>query len=74
MGKPASTTSTPISSSTVAMRSFSSRFIEQPGACSPSRKVVSKMMTRSPGRLSGPALVMVVVALAGIAVIPRCRC
>jgi hypothetical protein len=29
-----------------AMRSFSSRFIEQPGDCSPSRKVVSKMMTR----------------------------
>jgi hypothetical protein len=71
-GKPAATTS-PISSSTMAMRSFSSRFIEQPGACSPSRKVVSKMITRSPGRSPGVALVMA-VALAGIGVIPRCRC
>src|SRR3954468_18209436 len=29
------------------MRSFSSRFIEQPGACSPSRHVVSKIAIRS---------------------------
>ena len=46
IGKPASMTSTPISSSTWATEIFSSRFIEQPGDCSPSRKVVSKMMTR----------------------------
>ena len=45
MGKPASMTSTPMSSSTLAMRSFSSRFMDAPGDCSPSRKVVSKMMT-----------------------------
>jgi hypothetical protein len=29
------------------MRSFSSRVIEAPGDCSPSRKVVSKMMSLS---------------------------
>ena len=46
IGKPASITSTPISSSRVAICSFSSRFIEAPGDCSPSRRVVSKMMTR----------------------------
>src|SRR3546814_6359445 len=34
-------------SSTEAIFSFSSRFIEAPGDCSPSRRVVSKMMTRS---------------------------
>ena len=28
------------------MRSFSSKFIDAPGDCSPSRNVVSKMMTR----------------------------
>lgn len=43
IGKPASMISTPISSSTAAMRSFSSRFIDAPGDCSPSRIVVSKM-------------------------------
>ena len=47
IGKPASITSTPISSSTAAISNFSSRFIEAPGDCSPSRRVVSKMMTRS---------------------------
>jgi hypothetical protein len=46
MGKPASMMSTPISSSTAAMRRFSSRFIDAPGDCSPSRSVVSKMKTR----------------------------
>ena len=46
IGKPASMTSTPIASSTEAIWSFSSRFIEQPGDCSPSRSVVSKIMTR----------------------------
>jgi hypothetical protein len=30
-----------------AISSFSIVFIEKPGACSPSRKVVSKTMTRS---------------------------
>ena len=46
-GKPASMMSTPISSSTSATWIFSSRVMEQPGDCSPSRKVVSKMTTRS---------------------------
>ena len=38
--------STRKSSSTLATRNFSSRFIEQPGDCSPSRRVVSKIKTR----------------------------
>jgi hypothetical protein len=45
--KPASITSTRSRSSWRAMRSFSSRVIEAPGDCSPSRKVVSKMMSLS---------------------------
>ena len=45
--KPASITSTFSRSSWRAMRSFSSRVIEAPGDCSPSRKVVSKMNRRS---------------------------
>jgi hypothetical protein len=44
MAKPASSTSTPRSFSASAMRSFSSRFMEKPGDCSPSLKVVSNMM------------------------------
>ena len=48
IGKPASMTSTPISSSSRAILIFSSRFIDAPGDCSPSRKVVSKMTTRPP--------------------------
>ena len=47
IGKPASMMSTPISSRTSEMRSFSSIFIDAPGDCSPSRRVVSKMKTRS---------------------------
>ena len=46
IGNPASITSTPIRSSNSAMRSFSSMFIDAPGDCSPSRRVVSNMMTR----------------------------
>jgi hypothetical protein len=46
-GNPASSTSTPRASSCLAIRSFSSRFILQPGDCSPSRRVVSNMATRS---------------------------
>ena len=46
IGNPASITSTPSSARSSAMRSFSSRFIEAPGDCSPSRNVVSKIMTR----------------------------
>ena len=47
IGKPASMMSTPISSSSAAICSFSSRVIVAPGDCSPSRSVVSKMRTRS---------------------------
>src|SRR5438477_96481 len=56
IGKPASMTSTPSSSRTVAMRTFSSRFIDAPNDCSPSRKVVSKITTRflSSMRFIGP--------------------
>ena len=46
MGKPASMMSTPISSSSSATSSFSSKVMVAPGHCSPSRKVVSKMTTR----------------------------
>ncbi len=47
IGKPASMMSTPISSSSSATWSFSSCVMVAPGHCSPSRKVVSKMRTRS---------------------------
>ena len=47
IGKPASITSTPSFSSWCAITSFSSRFMLQPGDCSPSRRVVSKIRTRS---------------------------
>ena len=47
MGKPASMTSTPRRASWWAISSFSVAFSEMPGDCSPSRKVVSKMTTRS---------------------------
>src|SRR6266508_389965 len=46
-GKPASITSTRILSSCRAMRSFSSLVIEAPGLCSPSRMVVSNMISLS---------------------------
>ena len=46
-GKPASMTSTRMRSSCFPMRSFSSRVIEAPGLCSPSRMVVSNMIKRS---------------------------
>ena len=45
-GEPASMTSTPSVSSCRASCSFSSMRIENPGACSPSRSVVSKMISR----------------------------
>src|ERR1700716_2642675 len=47
IGKPASMTSTPISSSISAISSFSSKVMVAPGHCSPSRKVVSNITTRS---------------------------
>src|SRR5215469_16127159 len=47
IGNPASITSTPNCSSCRASLSFSSRFIENPGDCSPSRSVVSNIFTIS---------------------------
>ena len=47
IGKPASMTSTPSRASWWAISSFSVVFSEMPGDCSPSRRVVSKMKTRS---------------------------
>src|SRR5579864_6156450 len=46
-GNPASMTSTPSRSSWCAIRSFSAGIMLQPGDCSPSRKVVSKIVTCS---------------------------
>src|SRR5262245_39562902 len=46
-GKPASITSTPSSARARATRSFSGLVMLQPGACSPSRSVVSKISTGS---------------------------
>src|SRR6266480_1647993 len=61
LGNPASITSTPSVSSWRARRSFSSAVIELPGACSPSRKVVSKMMTSLPmGGSRAPCLAWMV--------------
>ena len=56
IGKPASITSTFRRASCRAISSFSPVFIEKPGACSPSRSVVSKMITRS---MSDPPLAVV---------------
>src|SRR3974390_742444 len=47
IGKPASMKLAPMSSSSSATSSFSSCVMVAPGHCSPSRKVVSKMTTRS---------------------------
>src|ERR1035437_930145 len=47
IGKPASITSTPRASSFRARRTFSASHIEKPGACSPSRSVVSKIVMRA---------------------------
>src|SRR5437763_438453 len=47
MGNPASITSTPSRASWVAISSFSCVLSEIPGDCSPSRRVVSKISTRS---------------------------
>src|SRR2546421_3257586 len=51
IGKPASMMSTPRRASCCAISSFSARFREIPGDCSPSRRVVSKIRTRSSSRL-----------------------
>ena len=53
IGKPASITSTFMSSRILESSSFSSRDIEAPGDCSPSRMVVSKMITCSDAGTAG---------------------
>ena len=57
-GNPASMTSTPSSARARASRSFSGCVMLQPGDCSPSRSVVSKIRTRFGSRL---AMVVTVV-------------
>ena len=52
IGKPASITSTPNFSSCLAISSFSWIFRVPPAACSPSRRVVSKIITRSVSDIS----------------------
>ena len=52
IGKPASMMSTPSRASCCAISSFSCTFSEMPGDCSPSRRVVSKIRTRSSSRLA----------------------
>src|ERR1017187_4357648 len=54
MGNPASRMSTPSSTSFRAIFSFSGTVMLQPGDCSPSRRVVSKMYTRSLTRALSP--------------------
>src|SRR5262245_64215281 len=61
IGKPASMMSTPSASSARAISTLAATSSVKPGACSPSRKVVSKMTTRS-----GLSLIDVVVIPAGI--------
>src|SRR5258708_1152293 len=62
IGKPASMMSTPIWSRSSATSSFSSWVMVAPGHCSPSRKVVSKMKTRSCSDFAD-ALMMALVLL-----------
>src|SRR5258708_27519235 len=62
IGKPASMMSTPIWSRSSATSSFSSWVMVAPGHCSPSRKVVSKMKTRSCSNFAD-ALMMALVLL-----------
>src|SRR6516164_3879262 len=67
IGNPASITSTPMVSSSSATSSFSSWVMVAPGHCSPSRKVVSKMRTRSSSLLGEVAFGAVLAgALAGL--------
>src|SRR6516165_7338537 len=73
IGNPASITSTPMVSSSSATSSFSSCVMVAPGHCSPSRKVVSKMRTRSSSLLGAVAFgavgldAVLAGALAGLA-------
>src|SRR5712691_7899049 len=51
--------STPSDSSFRARSSFSVRFIEQPGDCSPSRNVVSKILIRSTFLIPHPRFLII---------------
>ena len=55
-GKPASMMSTPRASRVRATSSFSGRFIDAPGDCSPSRRVVSKIRTRLGSGMAGDVM------------------
>ena len=68
--KPASITSTRRRSSWRAMRSFSSLVIEAPGDCSPSRKVVSKMISLS--AMAAPGLRRMLGVAVGLGDCGRC--
>src|SRR5205807_6986077 len=59
IGNPASITSTPSDCSFRARSSFSVRFIEQPDDCSPSRRVVSKILIRSTFFIPHPRFLIV---------------
>ena len=67
IGKPASITSTPSRASWCAISSFSCLFSEIPGDCSPSRRVVSKIFTRSFSMRS----MSLPVHFVGLPVLPR---
>src|SRR4029450_12296132 len=79
LGKQASITSPPSSASAFATRSFSGCVMLQPGDCSPSRSVVSKMRTRVgsvmflPRRRGGTGEVRGVVHVAGAPVLRHLR-
>src|SRR5579859_2085440 len=66
IGNPASITSTPMVSSSSATSSFSSCVMVAPGHCSPSRKVVSKMRTRSASRLGAVDLGAAALVTVGV--------
>src|SRR3989441_8012840 len=62
IGNPASIISTPSDCSFRARSSFSVRFIEQPGDCSPSRKVLSKILIRSTFFIPHPRFLIIEVS------------
>src|SRR5439155_13011625 len=81
MGNPASITSISSRSTWRAIRSFSARFMLQPGDCSPSLSVVSKMITFESaidthllrahahrGHMLGPEGIKVKVIILGLAI------
>ncbi len=71
-GKPASSASTPRASSWRAMRRFSARFMEKPGACSPSRRVVSKICTTPASGMAGTGGLLEESLIAREKLLPPC--